>query len=126
MSWFSRAFKSVKHFIGRKIIPGITKAARFIGGHVLPIAGKVLGNPLVQAGATAVLGPEVLPMMMAGAAAANFGSHAYQAGQNTIRTAHNVMASAKRGDVNGVSQGAGNVANDLAALHNKYQGLRRQ
>lgn len=125
MSWIGRAFKSVKHFIGRKVIPGLGKAARFIGGKVLPIAGKVLGNPLVQAGAASLLGPEVIPAMMAGAAAANFGAHAYQAGQNTIRTAQNVMASAKRGDVHGASRGAGNVMNDLATLHNQYQGLRR-
>ena len=126
MSCFGRAFKSVTHFIGRKIIPGISKAAHFIGTRILPVASKVLSNPLVQAVAAAALGPEVSPAMMAGSAAAGFGAHAYQAGQNTIRTAQNVMASARRGDVNGAYRGAGNVANDLATLHNTYKGLRSQ
>ncbi|KAG5184552.1 hypothetical protein JKP88DRAFT_255377 [Tribonema minus] len=78
-----------------------------------------------HAGAGAILGPEVVPLMMAGSAAAGFGAHAYDTGNRVINTAQGVLASARRGDVNGIQRGGQSAVTDLAGLHNQYQNLRR-
>ncbi|KAG5179378.1 hypothetical protein JKP88DRAFT_256268, partial [Tribonema minus] len=57
---------------------------------------------------------------------AGFGAHAYDTGNRVINTAQGVLASARRGDVNGIQRGGQSAVTDLAGLHNQYQNLRSQ
>lgn len=125
-SWFTRAFRKVKHFIGKKMIPGIVKAGTFIGKKILPIVSGIASNPLIQAGASAAFGPSAGMVLNGIGQAANFGSQAFNTLNRTVPGIKGVVGDIKRGDVDGSVAGILRTGNDLASLHNQYRDMRQR
>lgn len=128
-SWFTRKWRGLKHFIGRKVIPGVTKAARWIGQkalpfvmkRVLPVIGGIASNPLVQAGANALLPGSGAALagigMGAGFARQVYDSVSGLPGKSTL-------GAIRAGNVAGATQGIVQTGQTLADLHSQYKQIR--
>ena len=116
--WLAKKiFRPAQRFLGKTLPRGISAAARWIGKKALPvlrvgtgIIRDVAANPLAQAAASAVLGPEAALAMNGISAAAAFGNSA-------TRAAPSILHGFKS------PQTAGQSVQDLANLQQQYKNL---
>ena len=119
-SWLSRKiFKPAQRFLG-KAVKGVGVAGRFLGKKILPViqAGSgivrdIASNPLVQAGANAILPGSGVGLMglASGAAFVNSSTRAAPAIYNQFASRN--------------PQQIGQGLENLADLQNQYQSLRK-